>query len=453
IAKYQGSLSLPTGNKMDHFYCPTGTKSDFYIDGASPIGSYSYFYQTGEQLNNNCFSTLINQYPALGTNDCESELTPQNPISDISASLSLKQSEIDLLENEFDILKDGGNTEYLLTLIENLSNNNFNQTCTELLNSSPYLSDTVLSGFMSVNINGHADKKRDVLVANSPLPENAKQKLDDYWLPPPFKSLAESMQTGINPLEQKQIILSSLKTDRDETIKKMIAYGLYQDSIPEMEDSIIDILLNENSLSAKHYLVPLLIDEDRFIEAQAQINEYSAIIANMPEPARLYYEENIQLMGIAMELKQNPNDTNIIINNLQLLQNLAEQVDVSGNVMAQVLLEQFYPELYDYPEIIVFPEIYSAKSGKIADNKNDYPSEQEYLIAYPNPANTVLYIDYMFEDNDMNIICLYSIDGRKVIEKQLQGKQGKEVINIESIHPGIYYLKSRIAVKQIVVMK
>lgn len=436
IAKFQGSNAMPTGNQSDHF-CPY-SESDIFVSTSSPL-NYNYYYQTGEALS--CYSSKITQYPSLDVNNCESQISQAPPISIQQTELASKQDEINLLQSELYGLIDGGNTQYLLDIVEDFKPNSFNKTCNTLLQSTPYLSDTVLLSFMSTNINGHYDKKRDILLACSPLPEKSKEQLNSYFLPPPMKNALLQAQDGINAIDMKKSEIAAQVSVRQILIDRLIAFALYNDSVPEMKDSIISFLYDENTLQVKNYLIPLLISGERYTEAQTQIDEYSTLISDMPYETRLQYENQIQLLSIVKDFSENHEDTNVIANNISFLENLASQTNSIGSVQAITMLEYYKPDLYDYPEIIEFPEMISTRLLNMHSESQESTISDNAINIFPNPANTELFIEYMFSEKSDVELELFSLDGKKVLSKKISGQSGREGIDISQFPVGLYHIR------------
>ncbi|MFH2143839.1 MAG: hypothetical protein ABIJ97_15550, partial [Bacteroidota bacterium] len=179
IARSQGLYNKPAGNNLDHYYCAPNSENDFFIDDISPINNYIYYCKDNAHSQFlDCHSDQINTYTINPSNPCAFSLNPVSPILQLQTDLTGLQITINNKQSELSSLIDGGDTQSMLQLVENMAPNNFNQSCNALLNVSPCVSDTVLTSFMNIDINGHADRKRDVLLANSPLPENALDELE-----------------------------------------------------------------------------------------------------------------------------------------------------------------------------------------------------------------------------------------------------------------------------------
>ncbi len=294
---------------------------------------------------------------------------------------------------------------------------------------------------MNTNINGHYDKKRDVLLANSPLPEKSKQQLISYFLPQPIKNAVVLAQDGINVIYVKESDIAELMSERQTKLNRLIAYGLYNDSVPEIKDSIISVLYDENSVQSKNNLISMLISDKRYSEAQIQINEYSNLVSELPYESRFQYENQIQLLSIVKDFSESHEDTSIIANNILFLENLAGQENSIGNIQAITVLEYYKPDLYDYPEIIELPEINSTRLLNTFSENQENIQFGNTINVFPNPANTELFIEYMFSEKADVEMVFYSIDGRKLFSKMISEQNGRESIDISQMPEGLYNMR------------
>ena len=61
----------------------------------------------------------------------------------------------------------------------------------------------------------------------------------------------------------------------------------------------------------------------------------------------------------------------------------------------------------------------------------------EGIRMYPNPANNMLHIDNI--SGEKLTLSIYSITGQIMIERNIA--EGSETINLESMQPGIYFVR------------
>jgi len=296
--------------------------------------------------------------------------------------------------------------------------------------------------FMNANINGHTDKKRDVLLANSPLPEKAKEKLVAYSLPKPIKNQVNNAQNGVNAIEEKEIEISALQAKRQDLLNTFIASVLYNDSIPRYNDTVIDFLMTETDYRSKYYLIPLLIEKGNFSEVDNQLTSLSAVASDLPQSAALQLSNYIDLMEIVVYYFENNKDSTIILNNLNFILNLAETDNVN-NIGAQILLEHYKNELYDYPEKIEFPGSSDLKSMKvdISEDQNQHDETEDIINIFPNPAENTLNVEYKLTNECNNgVVEIYDLPGRLIISEPLKKQTDNITLDISNIPSGVYFI-------------
>jgi len=364
--------------------------------------------------------------------------------------------ETNSLNSSLNNLIDGGNTQVVLQNVQALKPNNFNKTCNDLLEMSPYLSDTVLVTFMRTNVNGHTVAKTNVLLANSPLPENALSELDVMDLPAPHKTLIRQNQDGTNAVVQKKSEISQLTFEKDQMIGSYLRFGLQNDSLMIRKDSIVDFLINDDNFESKCLVIPILVSDKRYNDAQSQINELEYLSTNEKPALQAELSEFAALQEVVMKADTAYSEgslTLLVNNNLSLIEALAYNPSHRGCAQAQTLLSiagiaEFEPELF-------FP----------VDNRNLRFSTQEEQISedldmndlleiYPNPASKEVWIEYLIlDDNNISKIEIFDIEGRLVMTQAIRNGYGIEEIDVSSLSEGSYILKIGKYSKKLDVMK
>jgi len=364
--------------------------------------------------------------------------------------------ETNSLNSSLNNLIDGGNTQVVLQNVQALKPNNFNKTCNDLLEMSPYLSDTVLVTFMRTNVNGHTVAKTNVLLANSPLPENALSELAVMDLPAPHKTLIRQNQDGTNAVVQKKSEISQLTFEKDQMIGSYLRFGLQNDSLMIRKDSIVDFLVNDNNFESKCLVIPILVSDKQYNDAQSQINELEYLATNEKPALQAELSEFAALQEVVMKADTAFSDgslTLLVNSNLSLIEALAYNPSHRGCAQAQTLLSiagiaEFEPELF-------FP----------VDNRNLRFSTQEEQISedldmndlleiYPNPAIKEVWIEYLIlDDNNISKIEIFDIEGRLVMTQAIRNEYGIEEIDVSSLSEGSYILKIGKYSKKLDVMK
>ena len=71
------------------------------------------------------------------------------------------------------------------------------------------------------------------------------------------------------------------------------------------------------------------------------------------------------------------------------------------------------------------------------------------IIAYPNPANDILYIDFSQDLNDKADISVYSTDGSLLRKIEIHRAANIESLDVSSLKPGVYFVRIEIATQSI----
>lgn len=375
-----------------------------------------------------------------------------NPDMEISAITG----DITGLQNNITSLVDGGNTSVVLQKVQNLKPNNFNKTCAELLNNSPYLSDTVLVTFIQTSVNGHTIAKTNVLLANSPLPENALVELENMNLPMPHKNTIYLYQSGTNPVILKQREIDGLVFQKELLVNDYVRYGLQSDSLAFAKDSLISFLTAENNYQAKCILIPVLIDDEKYNEAQTQINElvYLASSENQLLQSELNdFAELQELIIVTDTCKTNDDYRSVVQSRLDLVERIAYDYDHRCRAQAQTMLtiaglDEFEPE-FIYPVENRYIEVGSPHQ---IDNENF--DLNDLIEVYPNPASKEIWIEYIIlKDKPVSKIEIFNIEGQLVLTQPIRSGFGVEQVDISALSEGNYIIKLGEFSKKISVIK
>ncbi|MDD2635759.1 MAG: C25 family cysteine peptidase [Bacteroidales bacterium] len=459
---YNDLLDISAANQFDqdHLTYPNAFRTD---PNNETSFNYKYWYNRPNDVTdiNGFTSDNVDAFPTgilfNLSETCPSDL-PGLHLEDILSVDGVYNIiiEISSLNSSLNNLIDGGNTQVVLQNVQALKPNNFNKTCNDLLEMSPYLSDTVLLTFMRTNVNGHTVAKTNVLLANSPLPENALMELEVMNLPAPHKTLIRQNQDGTNAVVQKKSEISQLTFEKDQIIGSYLRFGLQNDSLMIRKDSIVDFLINDDNFESKCLVIPILVSDKQYNDAQSQIHELEYLATNEKPALQAELSEFAALQEVVMKADTAYSEgslTLLVNNNLSLIEALANNPSHRGCAQAQTLLSiagitEFEPELF-------FP----------VDNRNLRFSTQELQISenidmndlleiYPNPASKEVWIEYLiFDDNNGSKIEIFDIEGRLVMTQAIRNGYGIEEIDVSSLSEGSYILKIGKYSKKLDVMK
>lgn len=451
-------LSESAANQFEITNLVTNSQSAFRV---STENSFNYKYwcnMPGDLTDITGFtSDNVNVQPTLllfDQNTCPSKLGPVAVAYE--REISRRKTEITSLNDNMDDIVDGGNTAQILQKVQNLKPNNFNKTCNELLNLSPYLSDTVLVTYMQTGVNGHVVAKTNVLAANSPLPPHALAELENMDLPAPHKNYLAQMQTGTNAVVLLKEEIGNIEFNKNLYINEYVSHGLNNDSIPMVKDSVVNFLMNDDYFESKCIVIPILISDARYVDAQTQINELDYLASNQNPILQAELSEFAELQKLIIKIdttRTTESLLNIVENNLTLLESMAYNPSHRGSSVAQILLSEAGIAEFE-PEIFLPMEDrsmrFSIAQEGIAENFN----LNDIIEVYPTPANSEIWIEYLLiEAKPVSKIDIFNIEGKLVLTQSIRNGFGLERVDVSQLSEGNYVLKMGDFSKQISIIK
>ncbi len=339
--------------------------------------------------------------------------------------------------------------------VNHLTQRNYWQTCLDLLNASPYLSDTVLATFM-FNPLRRPIAKTLVLLANSPLPMALRFRIDKtnlgYW----FKWYLKQFQNGTNPREAKEMEISDLKTENSRLLYRILAYGNFMaDSLPAYHDSVMTVLDNEQGFDKGRFSIPLLIQQGRYDGATTAINDWETYAATLPDNPRNNLLDHCEYLNIAKQYVQSGYDAGIVKQYRQVLEQWANRKNSLVEIPAQILLEQTYPKQFDYPEKIELPEHNRGKALFVNPYQKPVPdikNEDDMLTVYPNPAKDKLLIEYVnINGGKEQTVSIYDMQGHQLKSQKVKDVLGIITFDVSDLSNGTYVIKAGEFSKQIII--
>jgi len=323
-------------------------------------------------------------------------------------------------------LIDGGNTNNLLNAINsNMSAGNLKNL---LMSKSPYLSDAVLKAYItkaSTPPNGHV---KEVIVANSPVTNEVKIKIDALNLPNGIQQQINAVQKGISARQAKEIHIIQLNYDKELAISDKIRYFLNDTIETNPVDSIIKVLKiyprSENSCE----IVGAYVTKGDFVKAQAVVDSLQAI--NQLDDFCQFQKLILQLNQTLEKCYKMQTD-NVL---KQQVEAAASDCTKDGCCNAQALLKQVFN--YEYEELRMLPE----------EERSVQPYSEEETIeytngfsVYPNPANDL--INFMFNSDEAELATVEMRDVTGRLIESLQMKNGTiSQLNVSNYENAIYLL-------------
>jgi hypothetical protein len=446
IANYQGEpgygdLTKPAGN----IFSKNNTEANFTNDPDCGFIQYTHHisFSGGPKVKPDHSSNITVIQDPIATYDkqtaCPSHLGGS---LDLLAEKSVLSTESLLTEAYSDTLLmsiDGGNTTQLNLDVVTSTPDETMALRQQLLNESPYLSDTVMKSAIAKEIVLPNAIIRDVLMAN---PQAAKsvtvlQTLNARNNQMPDYMMAEIMQ-GRNVLGGKEVIEQKVvqhKTNYTRVLHKIEGY--YQSDTLNMaasRDSLVELWSNQPQPESKYKLAFQYLSMNDSTGLFNTLNNIPVGLELTPQEETIYdlYTDIFDLLW------QIQNDSiGLDSTRVTLLFNMAENYKTAPGALAMNILINKGEVIYNEP--VYFPDYFKAIT---ADDAGLTPSDKERLLKiFPNPAGDYCIIEYdlsqCYGEENIAITDLY---GRNLLSFNPENKHAQKIISLAGFSAGVYFV-------------
>jgi hypothetical protein len=312
---------------------------------------------------------------------------------DLKALIVESELKIDSTESLLALLVDGGSTDELQDEVEYSFPPEAMALYTELVDNSPYLSDTVVSTAIEKEEVLPAAMIRDVMVAN---PHTAKSddlmnKLDERWTPLP-EYMKEQILQGkniVSVMEKTESKLGRFKLDKARAINEL--ERIYRRDSIAGSDSLVALYNSDNELESKYKLAFISMEQGAW-------NTGMAILESIPGEYELSPEENTKFnqmaeyAGLISTLQGTQPDSTAMTE----LTGIMESEQGTASVYALNTLLDL--GAIDYEEPIEMPEMLKSTAVNGSGSTISYSSENgpRMLKLMPNPAKDYIIVEYSF---------------------------------------------------------
>jgi hypothetical protein len=308
----------------------------------------------------------------------------------------------------------------------------------ELMDESPYLSDTVMKSAITKDDVLPNAMIRDVLVSN---PQSAKSDeivdmLDERIDPMPDYMINEIMQ-GENILGAKELIEKNIafhNTLKNKALSNLI-HHFKKDTISfsDRNDSIVDIFTSDPTQFSNYQLASYFIDMDDSISAFSNLE---GILSNynLTSQQQHYFNNFYNLIEFQWQTRNTLNIDSLTI--LSINEIAYSNQRLPGVYSRNILINQ--------NELIYVKPVYLPSTFKSSINKpeSDYMKDpdQKYLKAFPNPAGNYFIIEYSIVDHLEKgySIQIVDISGMPVNYIELKDSQNQIVVPKAEFSNGVY---------------
>jgi parallel beta-helix repeat protein len=455
VQTMHGTFDFSTYNRVDQSNCGTNPSKNFY-NNSNTVYTYWYCNDNDESDIRFCSDNVTTpgnvdpfaDPPSGPTNDYGNTHNANCPLGtpgggnkSFAASFITSDSLSDAKEYQQNVLlslTDNGNTTYFLNKIAVLAPNNFTKFYNELMSASPYLSDTVLIAFMTHPINKPAHKK-NVVMANSPLPYRVRQYIDLMNVNQNFKNQMWAAQTGTpNARVSLENYIKWLSNRRQVEINGLVV-RCSEDTIGFETDSLINYLASSVILDDRIVRYGLCMKKDDYSTASSELNAINGLTGDLSLQKQQEFEDFADVAGILINtLLEDSVADSIILANQAFLEDIANTEFHLAQGDAKALLEQAgIPQEY----YVWLPDGSVAKNAVKPFSEKDIPEICRKMVVFPNPSNGNMIIKYDLMDEEGEAeISLTAHDGKSVNTYLLNERKGEVVINCNTCVTGNYIL-------------
>ncbi len=372
---------------------------------------------------------------------CPSNLSGGGSIDESleKSSLSTEYIAVAAYEDTLGTFTDGGDTEALNTDVQGSFPDEAMEVRQQLLNESPYLSDTVMkSAIEKENVLPNA-MVRDILVAN---PQSAKapdviNTLDNRFDPMPGYMMGEIM-AGLNTTGAKELLEQKLalhKTKRRNSLLKLERFYKNDTLNPAASiDSLVALWQREPYPGAWYKLSFHYLNTS---DSAGLFQTLDSIPVNFNlslEEQQLHeqYEDLFDILWTLQADSINPDSTMT-----QNLLSLSVHKSIPG---AYAMNRLIHDSTIIYNEPVYLPDL--LKSAPVYP-ENPAQGQKEYILnIFPNPAGDYLIIDYDLSEYIGNLyLKMTDIQGKQSKTIKLINSRTQKVVSTNKLPNGTYFMQ------------
>ena len=250
--------------------------------------------------------------------------------------------------------------------------------------------------------------------------------------------------------------IGNIEFNKNLYINEYVSHGLNNDIIPIVKDSVVNFLMNDNYFESKCIVIPILISDARYVDAQTQINELDYLASNQNPVLHAELSEFADLQELIIQTDTTTSSESlldIVENNLTLLESMAYNPSHRGSSVAQILLSEAGIAEFE-PEIFLPMEDRSMRFSIAQESNNENFDLNDMIEVYPTPANSEIWIEYLLiEAKPVSKIDIFNIEGKLVLTQSIRNGFGLERVDVSQLSEGNYVLKMGDFSKQISIIK
>jgi len=313
-----------------------------------------------------------------------------------------------------------------------------------LIAESPYLSEDALVAI--IENEAFTSLMVKLLMIANPHSSRSDFVMEALYnrLPPMPESYMEEIMAEEQTISQLDLLKNDVATNYHllRTIGEDIKRFYRNDTINEWAiDSLINFTSRQTDLIDKYELATIYLEHGLYEDMDNLINAIDDDF-ELSEDEQTDYAHFINLYDIAADLRMNGlSEEGLSESQIGQLNNALETDRPKVSQMAVSLLK--YNDMYfSVDEDVIMPN--SEPPAMAPPNNNQQNSNQQIaefeIKLYPNPAIDYLTIQYLTSEMDYKKLRLkvYDSKSKLIINKDLQGGDNDELINISSLESGMY---------------
>ncbi len=362
---------------------------------------------------------------------------------ELRGNISQSNLTIDSTENLLAMLIDGGNTEMTQTDVETSVPLETIQVYNDLMNKSPYLSDTVMSTAIEKEDVLPGAMIRDIMVAN---PNSAKSealinKLDNRWDPLPEYMKAQILQgrSIVSIREETESVLSARKLEKATYFNALVRFYLEDTLNPQASNDSLEVLLQqENSLNAKYRLALLGLEHGAWSEGLGILNSIPAQF-ELTVSETNDHQQFTALYNLLSDIAQQGKtvleaDSTAIVSLVEIEEGNSGQASAYARNILLALNQMEYEEPILLPDMLK-SAIAQEEYNTLINKANGAPG---YLSIKPNPAKDYIIVEYKLVQETGASIDITDITGNLKTYLNVSNWQDQVIVNTQDWKPGIY---------------
>lgn len=377
------------------------------------------------------------------TNGCPSLLNGRTK-SEIVTSISSNEVNRIVYADSLDIKTDDGNTTSLnLDVVTSIPPETM-QLRNQLLDASPYLSDTVM-----VN----AAAKEEVLsnsiiteiLSSNPHSAKANNVLNTLYARnnPPNENELGTIHSNDTIMGAKEILESKVSfynAQKQQNVNDLVRWFMQDTTITAVYDSIESSVANI-STPISYYLQTFA----RFNKGDSigVLNKLSDVTTNFnlntyETDVHIGFEDYFEVMLTLQSENKNVKELDSVQKTV-LCSVMHNSHDLVKAFSRNILIKT---DSLEYHEPYILPDTSSTKSSKVVNSKINIENNISYLLRlYPIPAHDYLTVEYQIPPSGNGIVEVLTLKGVEMEAYSVFGMWGEKIIDLRNYQPGVYFIR------------